>query len=570
MAIAYDNSASSAETDNNTTAETAAWTIAGANRFLAGFMSSGANTPANANALAWGGSGGTALTIEGTGVTFATNIRLTRFSLTAPAAANQTLHGTWAAAQDEAVAAGASFTGIDQAAPLRTSPTPTTGVSATPSITATTVAGDVVVAACWVLDPGGSGRAITSDGAQTVRQVHHNGTPFAFEIFSMDTKDAVGTSTTLTWTIGGSSPESCSWIVMAFVLRPAAAGGTTTEKTLTDTLVVSDQQLPSAVRGRVLSDAMVLSEGPTVFSTVYGLLFGDDLTISDQIGRMVVRGRLGEDAIDVTDSTSQFFRRTRLADDSIAVSDEALASLIVGAILTRVLTSQIDITDAPIASAVRIFIGQSSIAVIDEILAQVVGNNILLKVLTSQIDVTDGAVLSIIRARLLQDTLIIDEGQGEQYITTNLTVDDDLAVTDSSLTRLLLTRLLGDSIDLTDSAIAAIVGQNVIERVLTDSIDTADDAIRWMNRVRFGESVVLTADEIVKVMRLTRQLSDAIDLLDGTATAMQRFILLTDTLSVQDVAIASYIPDTGPVTHNPVIRIGFDQPRIEIGGRALI
>lgn len=259
--------------------------------------------------------------------------------------------------------------------------------------------------------------------------------------------------------------------------------------------------------------------------TVNTQTLSDTLTVGDASVMSQVRGRFHEDTISaVTDEGVLFYRRNRLLESSIAVTDEALASI--------------------------------------------VGNNILTKILSSNIDVTDGAVLSIIRKRFLQDTILITEGSTEQYVNTNIVVDDTIDVTDSLLARLIWRRILGDSINITDEALATLVGQNVITKVLTSTLTTFDEALRWMNRFRLGESFVLTTDEVVKVMRFTRELTDTIDAIDQAQTAMQRFILLSDALSVQDDVIASYIPPGGPVTYDPIIRVGFDQPRIDIGGRA--
>lgn len=283
--------------------------------------------------------------------------------------------------------------------------------------------------------------------------------------------------------------------------KQGAGGGTVTTTTLTSNIVVSD--------------------GPTIFSTIYGLLFGDDIAITDQ----AVQSRV----------------RSRVEGSAVALNDAA----VFGAIRNRLLSSNIVITDS--------------------LLSSVVGNNILTRVLSSSLSVTDGALFSILRNRLLQDTIIVSEGEAEQYTTTNIVVDDEIAVTDEYLTRLIWRRVLGDSIGITDEALAVLVGENVITKVLTSNIETFDEALRWLNRYRTGESVVLTTDETVKVMRFTRELTDAIETADEPLTAMQRFILLTDVLSVDDSASASINPTPDDFV-TPTIRIGFDQPRIDIGG----
>lgn len=221
MAIAYDNSNIKGETDGDSSVETSSWTIAGANRFLAAFIASGAGSPLDPSGMKWGGSGGTTLTQEGSAVVVGTFAKLSQFSLVAPAASNLTLYGSFPGGQDEAADCGASYTGVDQVSPLRTSPTPVTGESTSPSITATTVAGDVMVGCLWVLDLANSSATITSNGSQNSRQVLEGGTPFSAEAMALDDKTASGTSTTLSWTIS----INAFWVAMAYVLKPDSGGG---------------------------------------------------------------------------------------------------------------------------------------------------------------------------------------------------------------------------------------------------------------------------------------------------------------------------------------------------------
>lgn len=285
---------------------------------------------------------------------------------------------------------------------------------------------------------------------------------------------------------------------------PAGGGGTVNTEVLEDTIAVTDERVSWMFRNRLLTDTLLVTEGSTVVSTIHGLIFSDEIVVSD--------------------ASAQFFVRTRIAQSGIVVTDELLASIIGNAILTRVLS--------------------------DDIV------------------VTDGTIWSAIRGRFLQDTITISEGATEVYTTTNLVATDEVLLDDSMVPLRWLTRLLTDDINLTDEAIAAIVGQNVLTRLLTDTIETVDEAVAWCHRHRVGESVILATDEIVKVMRWTRELTDSIELADENLTALQRFIMLSDALTVSDSAIASVNPTPDDFV-TPTIRIGYDQPRIVIGGYAV-
>jgi hypothetical protein len=229
MAIAFDNAVNAAaESSGLTTLETASGAFAATGAAVA-FVASGAGTPSDPVSLRWGGAAGDLLTQQGATLLHASNIKLSRFFLVPPAAATRTGYCTWGSADDEKTFAILNYTGVDQVTPLRTSPTPTTGAGGTPSITATTVAGDMVVACLWTLDTGGSSGTVTSTGGQTNRVVYEGGVPFAYEQLSVDEKLATTTSTTLSWSM---SATTASWVIMAFVLREgsgAPAGGTETQ-----------------------------------------------------------------------------------------------------------------------------------------------------------------------------------------------------------------------------------------------------------------------------------------------------------------------------------------------------
>jgi hypothetical protein len=216
MAIAYDNSAL-VTTGGQTNVDTASWAIAGANRALVAFLASGASAPSTPSACVWGTSGGDSLTIDGAAASISF-IKMTKWGVLSPTAASRVLRGTWPATDDEQFMAGLSYTGVDS---FRTSPTSVTNAgSNSPSLTFTTVAGDVCVAAVWILDLGGGGPDITSDGAQTNRVLSENGGGgFTFESFAVDEKLAAGTSTTISWTLDG----SYAWITAGRILVPSAA-----------------------------------------------------------------------------------------------------------------------------------------------------------------------------------------------------------------------------------------------------------------------------------------------------------------------------------------------------------
>lgn len=213
------------------------------------------------------------------------------------------------------------------------------------------------------------------------------------------------------------------------------------------------------------------------------------------------------------------------------------------------LSSTVTVTDEPLDYVFYNRRIESSIVLFDELVAILVGT--ISRILTDSIVVDDGAVLFYRRNRLLDDTIVVTEGTLEQYTTTNIVVDDTIDVVDSVIRYLQFNRLGESAVVITDSLISAIINYVIQTAVLSSAIAVTDDEDHFVYVTRLVESTIALFDE--------------------NLPASLRFILLTDALSVDDGAIATYVPDPGTPgqVFNPVIRIGFDQPRIDTGGYAV-
>lgn len=221
---------------------------------------------------------------------------------------------------------------------------------------------------------------------------------------------------------------------------------------------------------------------------------------------------------------------------------------------TNTLTSTVAVADEGLDYVLYNRRLESFTTVFDELIASLLlsGNTINTKVLEDFLTVTDGAVASSIRMRLLQDTIILSEGTAEQYVTTNLLMDDPIDVTDDLLRFARFFRVASDTLTIFDAAITQVGNAFIISSVLTSNL--------------------LVTDEMLKTAYFYRVLDSLLRVVDEDAMPqLTRFILLSDALLVNDGAIATYIPDgtTPGQTFDPIIRIGFDQPRIDIGGRAV-
>jgi hypothetical protein len=220
-----------------------------------------------------------------------------------------------------------------------------------------------------------------------------------------------------------------------------------------------------------------------------------------------------------------------------------------GTVNTETLESTLAVSDEPLDYVFAYRVGEDAITVSDEIVSTVIGT--VAKILTDTLDVTDGAAWFIYRTRLLQDSILVNEGNTEQYITTGIVADDTIDIADSIVRYALFTRLGDDALVITDSIVSSIVNYVIREAVLSSSISVMDEASWFIYVTRLAESTVSMFDE--------------------PQSYALRFILLSDALSVDDGATATYVPDPGSVVLvNPIIRVGFDQPRIDVGGYALV
>lgn len=222
-APAYDNSINAWSASNVASLTSAAFAVSGANRFMVGFIASGAGSPADPSGMKWGGSGGTGLTKQGATLSFGTYFKLSCYTLLAPAAQTSTLYGNWPSNQDETIIGCVSATGVDQAASLGTIGTGT-GTNLSPSVNVTTAVDDFVVDCVWAGDTGGFGRTLTAGANQISRQEVEGANPTIYEAFGMSTEVATGTTTTMSWALSGTGSID-GWGIFAVPLKPAAGGG---------------------------------------------------------------------------------------------------------------------------------------------------------------------------------------------------------------------------------------------------------------------------------------------------------------------------------------------------------
>lgn len=229
MAIAYDSVCPDTGAAGNPASLTSTnWTVAsGSNMAMFGFVgaSTGGATPALS--MKWRGSGGTSLTQIGSTLAFGTYSRIAAFQLVAPTAATDTTYAGLTNTPDEAGVGAISYSGVDQTTPNGTSSTNSgtgSGTTFTPTITVSTTSGDKVLAGFWVLHYSGLASTPTCSTGGTVRYDLAY-TITGFESLVAVEQTATGVSTTISLSATGSASNGYEWGVIAYVITPAAAGG---------------------------------------------------------------------------------------------------------------------------------------------------------------------------------------------------------------------------------------------------------------------------------------------------------------------------------------------------------
>lgn len=197
----------------------ASWAVSGSDKLLLAYSASGAGSPVNPNSVKWGGSSGAGFTQQGSTLNIGPYGKLSLYSLLAPTDQTSTSYYGWPSAQDELAGGTILLTGVNQSAPLGTVATASGDNSVQPSVSVASEPGDLVVAACWFVDPNGNNRTLASNGGTTVYDVDVG----IFEFLVIQTKVATSTSTTMNFTIGGSADASVAWGVIGVSVK--GAGG---------------------------------------------------------------------------------------------------------------------------------------------------------------------------------------------------------------------------------------------------------------------------------------------------------------------------------------------------------
>ena len=228
MAAAWSSGARGFSSAGVSSLATASFTISGTDRYLEVLVYSGDSTPQNVTSVVWDAAGvNEALTQVESYITSRTYFRSSKWALVNPTAGtSKTVTVTWAGTQGETMVIADSYTGIDQTTPSRTRPTPSQTSTSTPSLSVTSVSGDLVVGAVAFSDDAGGVVSTITSSAVTVREKVEGADIGGYESCAQGDVTATGTSTSVGFTCNAVS----QWypVLYGVALIPSAGGGSPT------------------------------------------------------------------------------------------------------------------------------------------------------------------------------------------------------------------------------------------------------------------------------------------------------------------------------------------------------
>lgn len=300
---------------------------------------------------------------------------------------------------------------------------------------------------------------------------------------------------------------------------------TTTEKTLSETIDLSEINESERLRNRGLTDNTDVNSTP--ITTSYVIQKVKYVSTSDVVDSVV-------DAV---------INRIRVLLDPVDIND-AIVSSIKGDI-ERTLSENVDITDSVIATTAGNIIKtlSDSLDISDSVIASTTGN--IIKILTDSFDVTATPITTsyvIQKAKYLSTTDISDSILDAVLIRARSLLDSVDSV--DSITRYLqANRNLLDNPDVVDAIDASVISTGSVVRTLSDNFDVNDFMIDGVISIRRILSALTVQDNpfqnIYTVSHVkylsTSDLSDSIEL--AAANIIERS--LSENFDVNDSVTAS-------------------------------
>jgi len=253
------------------------------------------------------------------------------------------------------------------------------------------------------------------------------------------------------WTESGNTTDS---VVFLATFKAAASGGTTTQKTMTDTLTTSDAALDPTYRVRQMSDTVVVTD-ETPFWRRLKRVMDETLTISDSFVKNVVLAgntiytKVMSDTLSLADFAVQWLRRVRDQIDTTILSDGDTYRF---SVVTA--SESLDVSDGFVSWRRLKRIAQDNLDIIDGFSKTLVG-------------------AGIIYAKVMSDVVILVDDAGQRWKLRVSRLTDSIGLSDQVLDYLRAVRSLGDVVELSDGTVKV----RRYTRSMDDSFEVSDERV---------------------------------------------------------------------------------------------
>lgn len=198
------------------------------NTVLYALVGCGAGSPVDPSSVTWNGGGGESLTQIGTTINVGSYEKISVWRKIAPTAATNSITASFGSSVDEVWIIGVSVKDADQTTPNGTV-AQNSGTTTTPSATAATVSGDLVLSFMSWLDLSGSSRTCTASDT-SIQEIEGGANGMVYEGAGSSYGTASGATKAMNWTLSGSVTR---WGEFAFAINAAAVGGGANHNNLT-------------------------------------------------------------------------------------------------------------------------------------------------------------------------------------------------------------------------------------------------------------------------------------------------------------------------------------------------
>lgn len=236
-----------------------------------------------------------------------------------------------------------------------------------------------------------------------------------------------------------------------------SAGGSTTTKTMTDTLVASDFALDVTTRIRQMTDTTVVTDGTVMWRRLVRIA-EDLLTVVDSVVKSVtgpgavIYNKVMTDTLSAIDSFFDWLQRRREQIDSITISEGDVFR-------TQIVTANesIDVTDAFTEWRRLKRVMQDNLDIIDAFSKIVAG-------------------AGIVYAKVMSDTTTIIDDAGNRWKMRTSRLSDALNLSDAALDVVTRIRQMNEVVEVSDGVVR--IGRFV--RVAQDNLEIPDYIVRLL------------------------------------------------------------------------------------------